>query len=109
VNALRSARDQVVANVQNLVESTLDAEQRAELQHLRAASHINLPEPYKVLARTDAEWIALRDRLSEERTMAERGEPAGQVVQPEPEVQVAQAAFEARLPGVRSAWRAALE
>lgn len=99
----------MVANVRNLVESRLDTEQRAELQSLRAASHINVPEPYKILARTDAEWIALRDRLSEERTLAERGEPVGQTVQTEPEVQVAQAALEARLPAVRTAWRAAIQ
>lgn len=109
VNTLRSARDQIVGNVRTLVESTLDAQQDAGLASVRAASHINLPEPYKVLARTDAEWITLRDRLAEERTLAERGEPVGQSVEAEPEVQVAQAALEGRLASVRTAWRQALE
>lgn len=109
VAVLRSTRDEIVASVEQLVVGTLDAEQRAAWQNIRAAGHVNLPEPFKVIARTDAEWINLRDQLSEERVQAEQGQPVAQPREIELEVQVAQTALEARFASVRTAWRQALE
>ncbi len=101
VAELRGERAQLVSQVETLVNSTLNEQQRAVWANIKAAKDVEVPVAQKVVARTEAEWIALRDRLAEART-------TGSEVEVDAEVEATEAAIENHLASVREAWNLAL-
>lgn len=62
-----SNRDAVLSQVQAAIDAALTQAQRQHLANIVAARDVEVPVHYKLTRRTDAEWVQLRDRLSEER------------------------------------------
>lgn len=62
-----SNRDVVLSQVQAAIDAALTQAQRQHLANIVAARDVEVPVHYKLTRRTDAEWVQLRDRLSEER------------------------------------------
>jgi hypothetical protein len=65
-NAL-AARQVIIDEVQLVINGVLNESQRALLTNIIAARSIEVPVHYKVASRTDAQWMSLRDQLSEQR------------------------------------------
>ncbi|MFO0858281.1 MAG: hypothetical protein U0640_13110 [Phycisphaerales bacterium] len=103
-----SARAQILSQVASVVGSTLNQEQRAVWANIKAARHVEVPVAHKVVARTDEEWIALRDQLAERRSLATLQDQPHQAAENDAEVQVAQAAIDNNLSSVRQAWMQAI-
>lgn len=108
VAALRGERAQLVSQVETLVNSTLNDQQQAVWANIRAAKDVEVPIAHKVVARSEAEWIATRNRIAEDRTQAANGSHTHQPAEVHPEVQVVQAAIEQNLGAVQLAWRTAI-
>lgn len=61
-----SSRDVVLSQVRAVIDGILTDSQRKHLTNIIAARDVEVPVYYKLTRRTDAEWVKLRDRLSEE-------------------------------------------
>ncbi len=109
VAALRGERAQLVSQIETLVNSTLNEQQRAVWSNIRAAKDVEVPIAHKVVARSEAEWIATRNRIAEDRTQAAIGSSTHQPSEVHPEVQVVQMAIEQNLPSVQEAWNGSLQ
>lgn len=98
--ARASLRAQVIgdeeraATLKLLVEGALTQEQRTLLANVRAASHIDAPMTFKIVPRSNAEWVAVRDH------------PAS--FQNEPAATVARELTNSRLASIAAAWREGL-
>lgn len=104
----RSERAQILSQVESVVSSTLDQEQRAIWANIKAAKHVEVPIAQKVVSRTEAQWITVRDRLAEDRTQANIPGSTHQAAETDFEVQVSEAAIEQHLGSVREAWNQAI-
>ena len=94
--------------------AALSAAQRERLTQLRLNRSWDLPPEDLVASRSEAQWVALRDALSYERTSAELGESPSQAAQTllqsvraEAAVAAARSAVQANLTSVTSAWNTA--
>lgn len=94
--------------------ANLTSAQRASLTSIRAHRSWKLPTEFLVVARTEAEWIALRDALSNERTAAKNGDTPNATCQSllateraGASVAAAKAALDTNGSSVTSAWNAA--
>lgn len=91
------AQDFRLDTLRMALASTLGSDQREWIAHIRAARAVEAPAPLKVIARSDAEWVALRSPES-------RAEAESEAV----EVAVAITLYNARRDGVAAAWREAM-
>ena len=94
----------------------LTAAQRASLTSIRANRAWKLPVEFLVVAREEAEWVALRDALSNERLAAKNGEQPNAACQSllgtaraNASVAAARTALDTSLASVTSAWTTATE
>ena len=110
VAAARGERAQLISQIETLVTSTLNDQQRAVWANIRAAKDVEVPIAQKVVARSESDWIVVRNQLAEERTQEARTDHAQphQPVEIHPEVDVAQSAIDQNLASVQVAWRAAI-
>lgn len=119
------AREEIQNEVRSAINGILTAEQRVQLDNIVAARDVVVPTYWKVEARDDRSWIALRDQLAQTRTDAREAEvqqgegPVGPgqtgltpVVVPDvamsPAVSEAKSRLEGQGRAVSEAWSAAL-
>jgi hypothetical protein len=125
ITALAAAR-QALDSARALRASRLDAlhtagatglsfDQRSRLAMLRLNADKPAPIEFKVVERTEAEWVALRDALSNERSAAANGEQPNAGCQSllgsarsNSTVAAAKSAIDTNLAAVQSAWSVAV-
>jgi len=111
----RSAQASVLDSLFQAATTDLPAEPVTELQVLRTNSKWNMDAPYLSVARTEAEWVALRDALADNRISSGLGatpDPRGQAlltnVNADPMVSAARTNIQNNLDGVTAAWNQAI-
>jgi hypothetical protein len=115
VEAAEAARQSVLDGYFSAATANLTANQRAALTMIRANRRWGFPDEYLVAERTEAQWIALRDALSNEHQSAElpdmTSEAATQLlatVRGEPSVSFASTSVQTGLPLITNAWNTAV-
>jgi len=110
----QATRDGALASLFTSGSAGLTSTQRASLTAIRANRSWKLPTEFLVVSRTEAEWIALRDALSNERTAAKNGDTPNATCQAllgteraVAAVASARASLDTNLSSVTSAWNAA--
>ncbi|MCC7011089.1 MAG: hypothetical protein IT454_00890 [Planctomycetes bacterium] len=110
----QTARDGALNSLFTSATAGLTAGQRAALSAIRSNRSWKLPTEFLVTSRTEAEWIALRDALSNERAAAKNGETPNATCQAllgteraVAAVASAKASLDTNLASVTSAWNAA--
>lgn len=73
-----AAKETALAACRAPLEAALDNTQRAQLARLRANASWQLPTEYLLVDRTEAQWIALRDALANEKIAPRHGESISQ-------------------------------
>ena len=109
--AASTARDAAVSALFVAGIAEFSATQRATLTAIRANAHWKLPTEFLVVERTEAEWVALRNALANERTAARNEETPNQQCQAllgtaraNPAVAAAKTALDANLAVVKQSW-----
>jgi len=115
--ALEAARAVCAARVDALHaagSAVLSQQQRMTLAMLRFNADKPAPIEFKVVERTEAEWVALRDALSNERSAAANGEQSNAACQTllgsarsNSAVAAAKSACDTNLASIQSAWSVA--
>ncbi|MCC7014854.1 MAG: hypothetical protein IT454_19990 [Planctomycetes bacterium] len=110
----QTARDGALDSLFASAAAGLTSTQRATLSAIRANRSWKLSTEFLVVSRTEAEWIALRDALSNERTAAKNGDTPNSGCQSllgteraNSSVAAAKTALDTNLSSVTSAWNAA--
>jgi hypothetical protein len=73
LDSARAGRDGVLAAVQTAALANFSSAQQGVLAAIRANSRWKLPVQYLTTTRTDAQWVALRDALANDRQAAAAG------------------------------------
>ena len=74
MNSAATQRETLLSDVQATATSGLTQTQKTALTNLRANAHWNLAKEFMVVNHTEAEWVALRDALANERIAARLGD-----------------------------------
>ena len=112
--AAEAACQSVLDNYFSSAISNLPLGQRTALTNIRANKAWELPEEYLVVSRSEAEWVALRDALANERIAVDLPDTASQscaqllsTVRAAPAVASAMTAVQTNLQTITSAWNTA--
>lgn len=119
--ALRTALESAVAARQTVLDgyfsaatANLTANQRAALTNIRANKGWELPAEYLVANRAEAEWVALRDALANERiapgvpgSLNASAQTLLATVRADPAVSAARSSIESSLTNVTTSWNTA--
>lgn len=106
--ALEGARAAAIDDIRGIVNQVLPEDRRLLLWAVCDAKAVDAPTAFKVVSRTEAQWMTLRDQLAEEGTRARRGQEGGSTVSRESDVEVAAYLLETRLAEVARVWNRAL-
>ncbi len=114
LESAEAARLSVLDGYFSSATANLTANQRAALVTIRGNRALGFPEEYLVVTRTEAQWLALRDALSNERQAAELPDMASEAAtqllttfRADPAVSFASTSVETSLTQVTSAWNTA--
>lgn len=110
-----AARASALQEIYAAATSGLNGQQAARLARLRANAAQKCPIEFKAVDRTEAEWVALRKALSNERVSAACGDTAHAGCQTllaskrsDPSVASAKSACDSNLATIQSAWSTAV-
>ncbi|CAG0985561.1 hypothetical protein PHYC_02003 [Phycisphaerales bacterium] len=109
-----TARESALAAVFNAATESLTANQKALIQQFQANRGQSVPLKYRGTSRTDAEWVRLRDAVSNQAIATRRGEDldgtSAQILSDANTAETVRAAAAvAGLTDVRAAWQSAAE
>jgi len=114
LESAEAARLSVLDGYFTAATSSLTSNQRAALVTIRANKAWSFPEEYLVVNRSEADWIALRDALANERIAVDLPDTLSQTcqallaaVRADPAVSFASTSVETSLTQVTSAWNTA--
>jgi hypothetical protein len=98
----RDLQENLADQLRQTVNAVLDANQRAWLENIARNAGVEAPVTFRVVARTDAEWVALRDQANAARARGEAPAP------PDGDSAASAAVYESCRVWVAEAWDAAL-
>jgi len=115
MNSAKASRDAAFVSARTPVEALLTSEQRAQLARIRVNKTWELPMEFLLVDRTEVQWVALRDALSNEKIAPRYGEEVApqhasvlSAARSNPDVALAKTRLESSLASVEAAIHAAI-
>ena len=111
-----AARESLLASLRESATASLSVAERAAVQSIRDTSEVwrSIPAPYRVVARSEADFLALREALAQERIALKTGQaiPVAAAerlaaVRSEPAIAIALAGWQSNALAIELAWKSA--